>query len=58
MRILVTGSDGFVGKNLVCELRSKGYEDLYLYDLDTRLSVPGRIVTFSIKTGFFKLLKA
>jgi len=35
MRILVTGSSGFVGKNLVCELRSKGYEDLYLYDIDT-----------------------
>ncbi|MDP3386731.1 MAG: capsular polysaccharide biosynthesis protein CapF [Eubacteriales bacterium] len=35
MRILVTGSGGFVGKNLIAELRSKGYEDLYLYDLDT-----------------------
>ena len=33
--ILVTGSGGFVGKNLVWELRSKGYENLYLYDLDT-----------------------
>lgn len=35
MRILITGSNGFVGKNLVCELRSKGYEDLYLFDIDT-----------------------
>lgn len=35
MRILVTGSNGFVGRNLITELRSKGYEDLYLYDLDT-----------------------
>ena len=35
MRILVTGANGFVGKNLIAELRSKGYEDLYLYDLDT-----------------------
>ena len=35
MRILITGANGFVGKNLVCELRSKGYEDLYLYDVDT-----------------------
>lgn len=35
MRILVTGANGFVGRNLVCELRSKGYEDLYLYDVDT-----------------------
>jgi len=35
MRILVTGSSGFVGKNLIAELRSKGYEELYLFDLDT-----------------------
>lgn len=35
MRILVTGSNGFVGKNLIAELRSKGYEELYLYDIDT-----------------------
>jgi len=35
MRILVTGSSGFVGKNLIAELRSKGHEDLCLYDLDT-----------------------
>ena len=35
MRFLITGANGFVGKNLVCELRNKGYDDLYLYDLDT-----------------------
>src|SRR5690554_1087493 len=35
MKILVTGANGFVGKNLIAELRSKGYEDLYLYDIDT-----------------------
>lgn len=35
MRILITGSSGFVGKNLIAELRSKGHEELYLYDLDT-----------------------
>lgn len=35
MRILITGSNGFVGQNLIAELRSKGYGDLYLYDLDT-----------------------
>jgi len=39
MRILITGSDGFVGKNLVCELRSKGYEDLYLFDIETEPSL-------------------
>ncbi len=35
MKILVTGSNGFVGKNLVCELHNRGYDDLYLYDIDT-----------------------
>jgi UDP-2-acetamido-2,6-beta-L-arabino-hexul-4-ose reductase len=35
MKILVTGANGFVGKNLVCKLRYKGYEELYLYDVDT-----------------------
>ena len=39
MRILVTGSSGFVGKNLIAELRSKGHEDLYLYDIDTDLNL-------------------
>ena len=35
MKILITGAHGFVGKNLLAELKSKGYKDLYLYDLDT-----------------------
>lgn len=35
MKILVTGSNGFVGKNLVCELKNRGYGELYLYDVDT-----------------------
>ena len=35
MKILVTGANGFVGKNLVSELRNRGYEELYLYDIDT-----------------------
>jgi len=35
MKILVTGSNGFVGKNLIAELKNRGYEDLYLYDIDT-----------------------
>lgn len=29
-RILVTGSDGFIAKNLIYELRNRGYEDLLL----------------------------
>ncbi|MDT4763368.1 capsular polysaccharide biosynthesis protein CapF [Sphaerochaeta sp. PS] len=35
MKILVTGSNGFVGKNLIYELKNRGYDDLYLYDVDT-----------------------
>ncbi|WP_438296706.1 capsular polysaccharide biosynthesis protein CapF [Sporosarcina sp. FA15] len=31
MKILVTGAVGFLGKNLVAELKHQGYEDLLLY---------------------------
>lgn len=31
-KILVTGANGFVGKNLVAELRNRGHEDLYLFN--------------------------
>ena len=36
MKILVTGAKGFVGKNLVAELKNKGYEEIYEYDIDTK----------------------
>jgi UDP-2-acetamido-2,6-beta-L-arabino-hexul-4-ose reductase len=32
MKILVTGANGFVGKNLVAELRNRGYDELYLFN--------------------------
>ncbi|MBG9988253.1 capsular polysaccharide biosynthesis protein CapF [Aerococcaceae bacterium DSM 111176] len=32
MQILITGANGFVGKNLVAELENRGYKNLYLYD--------------------------
>jgi len=35
MKILITGSGGFIGKNLLAELRSRGYKELFLYDVDT-----------------------
>lgn len=35
MKILVTGAKGFVGKNLVAELKNRGYEEIYEYDIDT-----------------------
>ncbi len=34
-KILVTGAKGFVGKNLICELRNLGYEDIMECDVDT-----------------------
>lgn len=36
MNILITGSNGFVGKNLVAELRNRGYENLMLCDRNTK----------------------
>lgn len=36
MKILITGANGFVGKNLTVELRNRGYSQLYLYDIDTQ----------------------
>lgn len=33
--VLVTGSGGFIGKNLVARLRAEGYDNLLLFDTDT-----------------------
>lgn len=35
MKILVTGAKGFIGKNLIVELKNRGYEDIFEYDIDT-----------------------
>lgn len=35
MKILITGSNGFVGKNLIAELKNKGYTDVFKFDKDT-----------------------
>lgn len=35
MKILITGAKGFVGKNLVAELRNQGFQDLLEFDVDT-----------------------
>ena len=37
MKVLVTGSNGFVGKNLVEFLKTKDDVELYLYDKDNTL---------------------
>ena len=34
-KILITGADGFVGKNLTATLLQKGYTNLYLYDRES-----------------------
>lgn len=39
MKILVTGSHGFVGKNLIAELRNRGYGDIFEYTRDTERSL-------------------
>lgn len=35
MKILVTGANGFVGKNLIAELINRGYNDIYAFDIDS-----------------------
>ncbi len=35
MKILVTGAKGFVGKNLIAELKNRNYTEIYECDLDT-----------------------
>ncbi|HOO26851.1 MAG TPA: capsular polysaccharide biosynthesis protein CapF [Lachnospiraceae bacterium] len=36
MNILVTGANGFIGKNLILELENAGYSSVYPYDVDTK----------------------
>jgi len=35
VKILVTGANGFVGKNLIAELTNQGYKEIYKYSRDT-----------------------
>lgn len=37
MKILVTGANGFIGKNLIAELRSKGYNNIFAYSKESEL---------------------
>ena len=39
MKILVTGAKGFIGKNLIAELRNRKYDDIFEYDRDTDSSL-------------------
>jgi len=36
MKILVTGAKGFIGKNLITELRNRNYTEIFEFDLDTK----------------------
>lgn len=38
MKILVTGAKGFVGKNLIAELKNRNYNDIFECDIDTTKS--------------------
>ena len=35
MKILVTGAHGFIGKNLISELRNRNYDTIFEYDINT-----------------------
>jgi UDP-2-acetamido-2,6-beta-L-arabino-hexul-4-ose reductase len=35
MKILVTGAHGFIGKNLIAELKNRKYSDIFEYDIET-----------------------
>jgi UDP-2-acetamido-2,6-beta-L-arabino-hexul-4-ose reductase len=35
MTILITGAAGFIGRNLAAQLRARGYNDIFEYDIDT-----------------------
>jgi UDP-2-acetamido-2,6-beta-L-arabino-hexul-4-ose reductase len=39
MKILVTGAKGFIGKNLIAELRNRKYTVIFEYDMDTDLAL-------------------
>lgn len=39
MRILVTGAKGFIGRNLIAELKNRKYQDIFEFDSDTDISL-------------------
>ncbi|HCJ56215.1 MAG TPA: capsular biosynthesis protein [Clostridiaceae bacterium] len=41
-KILVTGSEGFIGKNLIAELRNRGYSYIFEFDRDTNRALLDR----------------
>jgi len=49
MKILITGAKGFIGKNLIAELRNRNYQDIFEYDVDTK---EGRLDTYCQEADF------
>jgi len=49
LRILVTGAKGFIGKNLIVELKNRKYMDIFEYDKDTE---PGLLDEYCRKADF------
>ena len=47
--ILITGSGGFIGKNLVATLKTAGYTDLMLFERD---DTPETLAEYAAKAGF------
>jgi len=45
MKILITGADGFIGRNLIVALRARGYRDLLTFETDTPAEVLERYCT-------------
>lgn len=39
MKILVTGAKGFIGKNLIVELKNRSYLDVFEFDIDTDIAL-------------------
>ncbi|WP_033543327.1 capsular polysaccharide biosynthesis protein CapF [Planococcus sp. CAU13] len=49
MKILITGAEGFVGRNLAAELKNQGHEDLLLY---SRKNPPADLERFAQECDF------
>lgn len=49
LKILVTGANGFIGKNLIAELNNQGYTDLLLY---TRMNTCAELEKFAKQCEF------
>lgn len=49
MKILVTGAKGFIGKNLIAELKNQNYTDIFEFDRDTN---PTLLDTYSKECDF------